>query len=126
NDPGNDPEVVLDDNHNTHWSRWGRGQWIELDLGGEVVPIMGLKIRFFNGDRRVQYFEISPDGSQLRGASSGQSNDPEFFKFPGGAVDATRVRVVGWGNMPNAGSQLGEWNSLVSIVVCGAPHGAPG
>lgn len=54
-------QVVLDNDPDTHWSRYGLHQWLEfhLDSPAGVPTIEAIDIQFFQGSSRIQFFEVS-------------------------------------------------------------------
>ena len=47
------------------------------------------------------FWKVRADGEGVLGeaASSGTTDEPELFKFPGGGVKAKKIRFVGLGSM---------------------------
>ncbi|HEX8700942.1 MAG TPA: discoidin domain-containing protein, partial [Myxococcaceae bacterium] len=60
---GNLPANTLDDRLDTRWSNFGRGSWIDYDLGSSKT-ISGIAIAWHEGNTRSNSFTIStsPDG----------------------------------------------------------------
>lgn len=111
-DDGNLPANAVDGNLSTRWSADGRGQWLELDLGG-VHPVGYSALAFYKGTERTARFtlEASADGRTWRplfaGSSSGISNELQIFDFPD--VEARYIRYVGDGNSADT------WNSVTEF-----------
>jgi len=59
--------AVLDMNPQSIWSTYGKGAWIEMDLG-EVKNVCSVDIRWYKGDQRRNNFviSISTDGSSYQ------------------------------------------------------------
>jgi hypothetical protein len=118
-DDGNVPQNTLDNTLATRWSADGNGQWIRYDLGA-LALIDHVDIAWYQGDARIAYFdiEVSPDAvtwtKVFAGQSSGQTLQPESYRFAFGAMVGGRyVRLVGHGN------SVSTWNSIVDVDIHG-------
>ena len=56
--------AVLDGNPQSIWSTYGKGAWIEMDLG-EVKNVCSVDIRWYKGDQRWNNFIISISQYQM-------------------------------------------------------------
>jgi hypothetical protein len=114
---GNIPQNTLDENFETRWSSSGDNQWISYNLNG-MKSLEGMKIAFYNGDKRIQYFDIetSLNGNSWNkvysGKSSGKTNSLQTFTFA--KTNASYVRIVGHENSVNS------WNSITEVDFIGA------
>jgi hypothetical protein len=121
-DPGHTPLNTLDNNLDTRWSAQGVGEWIKYDLGF-LRKIDYLKISFYQGDSRIQSFEVdtSSDDNNWKnvyfGQSSGNTLQPQKFDFLDS--DARYVRIKGNGNTEN------DWNSLSEVEIYGVENCIP-
>ncbi|HJY83612.1 MAG TPA: discoidin domain-containing protein [Candidatus Binatia bacterium] len=110
-DEGTAPENTLGHDLRTSWSAAGDGQWIQYDLG-TVETVRKVAIAWDKGNERSTSFEIhlSRDGvhwtTVFHGLSSGLTALPETYDFPDSA--ARYVRIVGHGNVLNAGNSPTE------------------
>ncbi|MBI3898014.1 MAG: discoidin domain-containing protein [Gammaproteobacteria bacterium] len=99
---------------NSRWSAYGRGQWIEYDLG-QSQTVQAVDLAFFKGNERRASFEIyltNAAGQQTKvftGQSNGTSLGFQRFDVPDQA--ARYVRIVGNGN------NLNLWNSLTEVKI---------
>lgn len=112
---GNVPANVLDGNIATRWSANGKGQWLQLDLGG-TYSVSAVQLAFFKATERYSFFDLatSTNGSTWTTVLSGQSNTKttlynENYTF--GSVNARYVRYVGQGN------EFSTWNSITKMSV---------
>lgn len=111
-DDGNVPANAVDGNLSTRWSANGKGEWLEIDLGG-VREVGYAAIAFYRGTERTARFALtgSTDGRSWRtlyaGISSGASDGLQIFDFPD--AKARYVRYVGEGNSKDA------WNSVTEF-----------
>jgi len=113
-DDGNVAANTLDNNLNTRWSAFGDGQWILYDLGSNKLLDL-LKIAFYKGDSRVQYFEIQVSKDKISwekvytGQSNGNTINPQIFDITD--TEARYVKIIGHKN------NLNEWNSLTEVNI---------
>eukprot|EP00904_Undaria_pinnatifida_P014063 jgi/Undpi1/9788/HiC_scaffold_27.g12243.m1 len=118
-----DAEVLLDRDPKTFWSLEGMGEWLEFDLFHDSVvdppTVEAVKVQFLDGKKHKGFFEVRADGEGVlrEAASSGTTDEPEVFKFPGGGVKAKKIRFVGLGSM-DADAEFSKWNSVSSIALC--------
>lgn len=104
---------LSEDGHTvTHWSCRGKGSWLSIDLES-VSQVTSLKMSFFEGDSRQQYFEIYGDGSPVLrdAASSGKSLGLQTFVLDDPKV-LKHVTIFGNGNTND------DWNSISEIDIC--------
>jgi hypothetical protein len=98
------PSAVLDSNSQTVWSVYGKGSWIEMDLG-QAIPICSVDVRWYKGDQRQNDFTISTsiDGvafeEAVRLKSSGTTNSFERYDLQN--VNARFLRITVGGNTQN-------------------------
>ena len=96
--------AVLDMNPQSVWSTYGKGAWIEMDLG-EVKNVCSVDIRWYKGDQRWNDFviSISADGSSYQNVfdskSSGNTASFERYKFPD--ISARYIKITVNGNTQN-------------------------
>ncbi len=115
---GNVPQNTLDDRLDTRWSHFGKGSWIDYDLGS-LRAISGAAIAWHLGDQRANTFtlSVSPDGYTYRtvytGRSSGTTTAAETYSFA--ATAARRLRITVQGNTVN------DWASIAEARACAAP-----
>ncbi|HLL04948.1 MAG TPA: heparin lyase I family protein [Myxococcaceae bacterium] len=120
---GNLPANTLDDQLGTRWSNYGRGSWVDFDLGSSRA-MSGVAIAWHQGDTRVNSFTVStsPDGYTYTQAYSGQSSgttaSAETYAFA--ARTARRVRIT------VNGSTVNDWASIAEARVCSAPSTTSG
>lgn len=113
-DGDNKDDNVLDNDLQTRWSAFGKGQWFQLDLCGPYVVNL-VRIGFYKGDQRTTSFdlEVSENGSSWTKVSSelssGAGNALEGFVLDD--VLCRYIRYVGQGNSSN------DWNSVTDIEV---------
>ncbi len=119
---GNIPQNTIDNNLSTRWSAQGDGQWIIYDLGNEK-NVSYLKIAFYGGNQRIQYFDIDLSSdknswtSVYKGNSSGKTLELEKFDFPD--KNSRYIRIVGHKNSYN------DWNSLTEVEIYGSGQCTP-
>ena len=113
-DDGNEPRNVLDGDLETRWSASGAEEWIALDFG-EAREMSGLRIAWYNGDKRRTRFKVSvsADGKTWRdildGESSGKSTDLETYTFK-------KREAVGHLKVTCFGNTLNLWNSITEVT----------
>jgi len=117
---GNVPGNTLDDRLDTRWSRFGKGSWIDYDLGS-LRTISAVAIAWHEGDTRANTFTVStsPDGytyTQIySGRSSGTTTAAERYAFTAGSARRVRITVNG--------STVNDWASISEARVCGSTSG---
>ncbi len=120
---GNVPANTLDDQLTTRWSNFGKGSWIDYDLGTSK-SLSGVTIAWHNGNLRYSHFTVatSTDGytytTAYTGRSSGTTTAAETYGFT--ARTARRVRIIVNGN------SLNDWASIAEARACGAPVASSG
>lgn len=106
--------AVLDMDPQSIWSTYGKGAWIEMDLG-EVKNVCSVDIRWYKGDQRWNNFiiSISTDGSSYQNVidskSSGNTASFERYKFPD--ISARYIKITVNGNTQN------NYASIADIMV---------
>lgn len=112
-DGKNTAHSTVDGKALTHWSAFGKGEWLEVDFAAATM-VDAVEISFLKGDKRTQSFEVAVDGKSILKdqESTGRTLALERFPFPE-AVDASSVTITGNGNSNN------KWNSLTELIVCG-------
>ena len=119
---GNVPQNTLDDRLDTRWSNFGKGSWIDYDLGS-LRSISGVAIAWHAGNQRASNFTLSTssDGYAYTpfytGRSSGTTTAAETYAFA--ARSARRLRITVNGNT------LNDWASIAEARVCTAPTAVP-
>jgi len=115
NHDGNIPCNTMDNDLNTRWSSLGDGQWIQFDLGSQVM-FNQLQVAFYLGDVRSSMFDIqvSNDASTwttvlLNQNSSASTLQLEDFNMP--EQNARYIRYIGHGNTNSL------WNSLAEVRI---------
>jgi hypothetical protein len=115
NEAGNPPAQTLDDRLDTRWSQFGRGAWIDYDLGS-ALALSGAAIAWHQGNARTNTFalSVSSDGMSYTqvysGTSSGTTTAAETYTFP--VRTARRLRITVYGN------SLNDWASIAEARVC--------
>jgi hypothetical protein len=109
-----------DDNFSTRWSGYGKGAWLQLDLG-EVQPLVGTAVAWHLGTVQLNTFTISTsqDGTNYTQVYSGVSaanTTPQTYLFP--ARPARYVRINVYGNTVN------DWASITEARACGEQVGS--
>ncbi|MFZ0253955.1 MAG: discoidin domain-containing protein, partial [Nitrososphaeraceae archaeon] len=94
------PSGVVDNNFNTLWSVFGKGSWIQLDLGSSK-NICSVNIAWYKGDARQNNFVISTstDGSiyntVLTSKSAGNTLSYEKYQIPTALARYVKITVNG-------------------------------
>jgi hypothetical protein len=94
------PSSVVDNNFNTLWSVFGKGSWIQLDLGSSK-NICSVNIAWYKGDARQNNFVISTstDGSTyntvLTSKSAGNTLSYEKYQIPTALARYVKITVNG-------------------------------
>ncbi len=105
------PNNVVDKNFNTLWSIYGKGSWIQLDLGSGK-NICNLNIAWYKGDIRESDFIIftSTDGNSYKNVLSAKSggNTLSFDKYVIPNTLARYVKIVVNGNTQNDYASITE------------------
>jgi hypothetical protein len=118
---GNPATNTFDDRLDTRWSNYGRGSFIDYDLGS-VRPISGAAIAWHLGDTQINNFilYISLDGytyTQVYSGRNSATRAAETYTFP--TIDARRLRITVFGN------NLNDWASIAEARACGASSTPP-
>jgi len=117
---GNVPANTFDDRLDTRWSNFGKGSWIDYDLGS-LKTLSAVSVAWYQGNTRANTFVIStsPDGYSYTqvysGQSSGTTTAAETYSFT--AHTARRVRIIVNGSTVN-GSTVDDWASIVEARAC--------
>ena len=105
------PNNVVDKNFNTLWSIYGKGSWIQLDLGSSK-NICSVNIAWYKGDTRESNFVISTstDGSSYKNVLSTKSsgNTLSFDKYVIPNTLARYVKIIVNGNTQNDYASITE------------------
>jgi hypothetical protein len=105
------PNNVVDKNFNTLWSIYGKGSWIQLDLGSSK-NICSVNIAWYKGDTRESNFVISTstDGSSYKNVLSTKSsgNTLSFDKYIIPNTLARYVKITVNGNTQNDYASITE------------------
>jgi hypothetical protein len=118
---GNPATNTFDDQLDTRWSNYGRGSFIDYDLGS-VKAISGAAIAWHLGDTQINNFilYISLDGYTYTQVYSGQNSATraaETYTFP--TINARRLRITVFGN------NLNDWASIAEARACAASSTPP-
>jgi hypothetical protein len=106
--------AVLDANPQTIWSTYGKGAWIEMDLG-DAKSICSVDIKWYKGDQRWNNFVISTsnDGSSYHkvfdSKSSGHTSSFERYNLQD--ISARYIKITLNGNTQN------NYASIADILV---------
>ncbi|MDW0256655.1 MAG: discoidin domain-containing protein [Nitrososphaeraceae archaeon] len=118
------PSGVVDNNFNTLWSVFGKGSWIQLDLGSSK-NICSVNIAWLKGNERQNNFVISTstDGTTFTKVFTGKSNGNtlNLEKYVLSSTDARYVKVTVNGNTQNNYATITEIK--LSIPATGASDG---
>jgi F5/8 type C domain-containing protein len=99
-DPNFPVSAVTDQNAQTIWSTYGKGSWIQLDLG-TVKNLCSVDIAWYKGDQRQNKFiiSISKDGSSYKtvfdSSSSGSTASFERYDLQNAAARYVKITVNG-------------------------------
>lgn len=112
-DDGNPPHNAVDGNAVTRWSAKGKGAWLAIELS-QKVQVSSLRMSFYEGDSRVQYFDVYGDGNPIlsKAESTGKTTGLQSFPLKKPMLLET-VTVFGNGN------SVDDWNSILEVMVCG-------
>jgi F5/8 type C domain len=103
--------AVLDLNPQTLWSTFGKGVWLQLDLG-KVRAVCNLDIAWYKGNQRNVNFiiSVSKDGSTYKNVfdskSSGTTTAFERYDLQG--VDARYIKITVNGNTQNSYATIAD------------------
>ncbi len=105
------PNYVNDNMFNTLWSNYGKGSWIQLDLGSSK-NICSINIAWYKGDVRQNNFVISTstDGSSYKNvlATNSSGNTLSFEKYMIPNTLARYVKITVNGNTHNDYASITE------------------
>jgi len=105
------PKNVIDNNFNTLWSNYGKGSWIQLDLGTSK-NICSVNIAWYKGDVRQNDFVISTstDGSSFKNVLATKSigNTLSYEKYSIPNTLARYVKITVNGNTQNNYASITE------------------
>ncbi|MGV8106892.1 MAG: discoidin domain-containing protein [Nitrososphaerota archaeon] len=105
------PNNVVDKNFNTLWSIYGKGSWIQLDLGTSK-NICSVNIAWYKGDVRENNFVIttSTDGTNYKTVLSSKSSGDtlSFDKYEIPSTVARYVKIIVNGNTQNDYASITE------------------
>jgi hypothetical protein len=105
------PNNVIDNNFNTVWSYYGKGSWIQFDLGSSK-NICSVNIAWYKGDARENNFVIatSSDGTTYKNILSSKSsgNTLSFDKYVIPTTSARYVKIIVNGNTQNDYASITE------------------
>jgi len=112
---------TLDDRLDTRWSNYGKGSWIDYDLGSERT-VSGAAIAWHLGTTQLNNFIIytSLDGMNYTQVYSGKNSATlaaETYTFP--ARTARRLRITVFGN------NLNDWASIAEARACAGTASTP-
>ncbi|MGA9943057.1 MAG: Ig-like domain-containing protein, partial [Nitrososphaeraceae archaeon] len=112
----NPASEAVDNDAATRWSNEGLGSWIRLDLGSQKT-VCSVDISWFNGNQRVNTFEIavSNDGNTFTkifsSKSSGTTTAAEKYDVPDSQGRYVKITVTG--------NTQSDWVSINEIDVFG-------
>src|SRR5881397_2741163 len=96
--------AAIDSNPQTLWSTYGKGAWINLDLG-KVMKICSVDISWYKGDQRQSNFIISTsnDGTSFENAFESKSSGTtsSFERYDLQNINARYIKISVMGNTPN-------------------------
>ena len=105
------PSNVVDNNFNTLWSTYGKGSWIQLDLGSSK-NICSVDIAWYKGNERQNNLVISTstDGSTYKTVLSTKSTGStlSFDKYVIPNTSARYVKIIVNGNTQNDYASITE------------------
>ena len=113
---GNPASESVDNDASTRWSNEGLGSWIRLDLGS-LKTVCSVDISWFNGNQRVNTFEIavSNDGNTFTkifsSKSSGTTTAAEKYDVTDSQGRYVKITVTG--------NTQSDWVSINEIDVFG-------
>ena len=106
--------AAIDSNPQTLWSTYGKGAWINLDLG-KVMKICSVDISWYKGDQRQSNFVISTsnDGTAFENAFESKSSGTtlSFERYDLQNINARYIKISVVGNTQN------NYASIIDIVV---------
>ena len=106
--------AVLDQNPETLWSTYGKGSWIQLDLG-KAKSLCNIDISWYKGDQRNNNFviSISNDGSSFNTLFNSKSTGTtaKFERYDLQNIVARYIKITVNGNTQN------NYASIVDIKV---------
>jgi len=105
------PNNVIDNNFNTVWSYYGKGTWIQFDLGSSK-NICSVNIAWYKGDVRTSNFVISTstDGTSYKDVLSSKSSGTtlSFDRYVIPTTSARYVKITVNGNTQNDYASITE------------------
>lgn len=109
---GKELENAVDGKAVTRWSANGKGSWLSVNFD-KKVEVSSLKMSFYKGDSRQQFFEVYGDGEPLlkKGMSSGRTVGLQSFAFDT-PKSLGHLTIFGNGNSED------DWNSMSEIMFC--------
>ncbi len=118
---GNPATNTMDDRLDTRWSNYGRGSFIDYDLGS-VHAISGATIAWHLGNIQLNDFILytSLDGytyTQVYSGRNSATTAAQTYTFP--TINARRLRITVFGN------NLNDWASIAEARACAASTSPP-
>lgn len=105
------PNNAVDNNLNTVWSYYGKGSWIQLDLGSSK-NVCAIHIAWYKGDVRQSNFVLatSTDGISYKNVLSSKSTGSTLSleKYAKPTTSARYVKVIVNGNTQNDYASITE------------------
>ncbi len=105
------PSNAIDNNFNTVWSYYGKGTWVQLDLGSSK-NICSVNIAWYKGNERQNNFVISTstDGTTYKTVLSSKSSGStlSFDKYVIPTTSARYVKIIVNGNTQNDYASITE------------------
>jgi hypothetical protein len=103
--------AVLDLNPQTLWSTYGKGSWIQLDLG-KVKTVCSVDIAWYKGDERGNNFliSISKDGLSYKNLPDAKSSGTasSFEKYDVQDIAGRYIKITVNGNNQNNYASIGD------------------
>ncbi|HEX5518837.1 MAG TPA: discoidin domain-containing protein, partial [Candidatus Nitrosocosmicus sp.] len=126
-DDGNVPGNAVDGKLDTRWSAFGKGQYLRADLG-TAKKVNKVRIAWYQGDKRINHFEIKTAEVQggaytsqlIQDSQQGSHDFQDYTINPANPVRYIRVYVYG--------NSLNDWASISEIEIWGpdVPASTPG
>lgn len=128
----NSENNVIDTDFETRWSSRGKDQYLILEpkYEDQNLSINQIKISFYKGDTRKQFFKIqaSEDNNNYDDISgdlesSGITDGLETYSFPN-STRAKYIKILCKGN--DADGSEGDWNSITTVKLTHDSQAVPG
>lgn len=110
-EPGNGPEMTLDNDANTRFSGQGMGLNITFDLGGQQ-NFSGIEVDWYKANERASSVDLLVDDKLFATFVSDRNVNPQPITIPS-AMPATKISLVNKGNTQN------DWMSITGVKIYG-------